>query len=326
MSDEKAVVPILMGEKGVAIHNIDELWRFSGFVAESGIAPKGMKQASIFAVVQSGAELGLTPFRALANMKVINGRVGPMGALGKALVRKSGVLAADTGFKEYFTGEVDTDEWTAWIATRRGEEGVISTSFSVKDAKRASLWGKDGPWKLYPKRMLMWRAVGFHLDDYYSDILLGFHIAEVLEDYPGERFPAVMEKLDEPVKDPLLDKLQKDAERENELKKVEKDIMKDAILMEGSEGKVDQETGEYKDQSITVSDEEAPPLSPEAQATLQDYLNKKKSPLQATMDDMTEREALENLKIEGEAISDEALDTADAGNAAPQGGDLDRMP
>jgi hypothetical protein len=226
MSDNEkpvtAVIPVGMGERGVALHNIDEAWRFCDAIQKSGVAPKGMNDtAKIFAVVQAGAELGLTPFRALSNMKIINGRVGPMGSLAKALVRSARVLAPGTGFKEDFVGEEDTDEWAARIVTLRdGESKEYITTFSVKDAKLAGLWGKRGregaptPWVTYPKRMLMWRAIGFHMDDYYSDVLMGMHLAEILEDYPEERVPVVMEHRAVTVKDPLLESLTPERELE----------------------------------------------------------------------------------------------------------------
>jgi hypothetical protein len=182
MSDENAIVSMSQG--GVSLTTMDDAMRFCERLAKSGVAPKGMGDAAIFAVIQSGAELGLSPMRALSNMKVINGRVGPMGSLAKALVRKSGVLEKGTGFVEKFTGTPGEDDWTAHFSTlRAGESEMYHTEFSVKDAKRAALWGKVGPWKQYPKRMLMWRAIGFHMDDYYSDVLMGFHIAEVLRSW-----------------------------------------------------------------------------------------------------------------------------------------------
>lgn len=44
---------------------------------------------------------------------------------------------------------------------RKGENDPIKATFSVADAKKASLWGKAGPWQQYPKRMLAMRARAF---------------------------------------------------------------------------------------------------------------------------------------------------------------------
>ena len=289
---ETAVVPapktpVAMTDKGVQLSTMEDAWRFATAIAGTDLAPKGMSSNEVFGVVQAGAELGLTPLRALANMKIINGRVGPMGALAKALVRQAKVLAPGTGFKQWFSGTEDEDDWTAHVRTRRADEGeTTTTSFSVKDAKRANLWGKVGkggpsPWVTYPQRMLMWRAIGFHLDDNFSEILMGFHLAEVLDDYPAERIAAVMEPLDTPAKDPLLEELEATAAT----------MQPDPHADEP----VDPETGEYVD---TQAAETPPP--------------------------MTEAEAAADLIRDGLVdVKEEDLADPNAGNKAAEGEEVD---
>jgi hypothetical protein len=341
-SKEIAVVPVGMGERGIALHNIDEAWRFCKAIEQSGVAPKGMNDAAkIFAVVQAGAELGLTPFRALSNMKIINGRVGPMGALAKALIRREKVLAKGTGFKQDFVGEEGSDDFAARIVTlRAGESREYVTTFSVKDAKLAGLWGKksrDGtpsPWIKYPKRMLTWRSVGFHIDDYYSDVIMGMHIAEVLGDYPDERIAAVMEPQKDAVKDPLLEELAATAATMQppdgpdvegtgpELKKWDgpktahggnpmsdpHPIITDPIEVEGE--KVDPATGEYENQISTLDDVMAHQIATEE--------------VPAQQSEMTEEEARADLVREG-AIKEEDLAPADPGNAAAEGAESEEL-
>jgi hypothetical protein len=65
---------------------------------------------------------------------------------------------------------------------RKGEEPHTST-FSVEDAKKAGLLGKQGPWTQYPKRMLQMRARGFALRDKFSDALKGLIVKEEAQDY-----------------------------------------------------------------------------------------------------------------------------------------------
>mgnify|MGYP003334515089 FL=1 len=86
--------------------------------------------------------------------------------------------------QETIEGEVAT-----CTAKRRGEPEVTAT-FSVADAKRAQLWGKQGPWTQYPQRMLAMRARSFALRNLYADILRGMRSAEELADAPTEQ-PAV---------------------------------------------------------------------------------------------------------------------------------------
>src|SRR5690606_6210149 len=59
----------------------------------------------------------------------------------------------------------------------------IKATFSVADAKKAGLWGKQGPWQQYPKRMLSMRARAFALRDGFADVLRGLGIAEEVQDH-----------------------------------------------------------------------------------------------------------------------------------------------
>jgi hypothetical protein len=53
----------------------------------------------------------------------------------------------------------------------------------VAEAKKAGLWGKQGPWTQYPRRMLQMRARGFALRDAFPDVLRGLVTAEEAADY-----------------------------------------------------------------------------------------------------------------------------------------------
>jgi hypothetical protein len=95
-----------------------------------------------------------------------------------ALVRGSGLLDS---IHEEITADVAT-----CTVKRRGEPPA-SRSFSVEDAKRAGLYGKQGPWQQYPKRMLQMRARAWALRDVFPDVLRGVHVAEEAQDMPNER-------------------------------------------------------------------------------------------------------------------------------------------
>ena len=66
---------IQIGSSGLILNDLDSLWRFSGYVSTSGLAPKGIQsREAIFTAIQMGLEVGLTPMAALQNIAVINGR------------------------------------------------------------------------------------------------------------------------------------------------------------------------------------------------------------------------------------------------------------
>lgn len=174
-----AKAPISMSDRGLAPTDFDGLWRMSQIMHKSGLMPKGLNTAeAVFVAVQMGLEVGLSPMAAVQNIAVINGRPAIWGDAVLALVRGSGLLE---DFREELAVTADNTTATC-VAVRMGQKSAISRSFSVDDAKRANLWGKDGPWKQYPKRMLQMRARSWVLRDGFSDVLRGFRQAEEVSD------------------------------------------------------------------------------------------------------------------------------------------------
>jgi hypothetical protein len=89
------------------------------------------------------------------------------------------------GVKETIEGE--GEKMVARCVVRRAYGDEIEeteATFSVDDAKRAKLWGKQGPWSQYPKRMLAMRARGFAIRDAFPDAMKGMITAEEAQDYP----------------------------------------------------------------------------------------------------------------------------------------------
>lgn len=184
--------PVTVGSRGILITSMDELVRFANAVSKSGLAPKGMdKPETVFVAIQLGLELGLSPMAALQNIGVINGRPGVYGDAALALVENSGLLEHFDEWLEVSPGkrvddlpaQIPDTAAAVCIAKRKGRKQVKPSRFSVAMAKRASLWGKQGPWLQYPERMLMFRARGFALRDGFPDVLKGLKTTEELQDY-----------------------------------------------------------------------------------------------------------------------------------------------
>src|SRR5208337_965143 len=81
--------------------------------------------------------------------------------------------------EETVTGEGDSRTATC-VVQRRGKKPKTG-KFSVADAKIAHLWGKEGPWRSFPDRMLQMRARGFALRDAFPDVLGGLYLQEEME-------------------------------------------------------------------------------------------------------------------------------------------------
>ena len=173
--------------QGFAPTTITEAIQFSEMLASSQMVPKQYqgKPQDIMVCVQWGMELGLAPLQALQNIAVINGKPSVYGDAAMALVQASPLCE---GVEEFIEGEGTTNPIAVCVAHRKGRKPVRST-FSVEDAKRAGLWGKQGPWQAYPKRMLAMRARGFALRDAFPDVLKGLITAEEAQDYPSEDKP-----------------------------------------------------------------------------------------------------------------------------------------
>ena len=181
--------PVAVGQRGIEIKTLDDMWRFATAVKASGLAPKGIETPeAILIAVQMGLEVGLTPMAALQNIAVVNGRPTIWGDAQLAVVRGTGELES---FDEWFEAAGKrltrnpsnfSDDVTAVCRVKRRGYDAKEFGFSVSDAKRANLWAKQGPWTQYPARMLKYRARSFVLRDEFGDALRGLKTTEEMQD------------------------------------------------------------------------------------------------------------------------------------------------
>lgn len=161
--------------------NIEEAFRLSQALASAGdMVPKHFqgKPQEIMAAVMRGAEIGLMPMQALSNIAVINGRASIWGDALPALMQRAG------HHLDCVIEGVGDDRMAVATLTRGDNGKVIARQFSVADAKKASLWGKAGPWQSYPDRMLQMRARSYAARDGAADALMGLQVAEEMQDAP----------------------------------------------------------------------------------------------------------------------------------------------
>lgn len=158
-----------------APRTFDEAVRFAKIIAKATFCPPQLrdKPGDVFYVLQSGAELGIPPLQALSGTALINGRASLYGDLFLAVIQKHPDYE---WHKERMEGQGETRVAICQFK-RKGME-VHETRFSVDDAKRSQLWGKQGPWTLYPDRMLQMRSRGFCGRDRFADALKGMVIYE----------------------------------------------------------------------------------------------------------------------------------------------------
>jgi hypothetical protein len=177
------VVPATARATALTPRTYDEAVQFAEMMASSTMVPQEYrgKPANILLALQLGAELGLSPLQAVQSIATVNGRPSVYGDAALALVRASPVC---DDIIETFDGTGE-DAVAICTAKRRGKAPVVGR-FSVRDAKRAHLWGKQGPWSQYPRRMMQMRARSFALRDAFPDVLRGLIVSEEAHDYPRE--------------------------------------------------------------------------------------------------------------------------------------------
>lgn len=155
--------------------NMNELLQLADAAAKSGFYGCKTREQALL-VMMTGRDLGLSFSQSLRAFHVIQGR---------ATLSADGAVAACIARKDVcaFFRTVEATETHATVETQRVGDPVRTYTFSVDDAKRANLWGKEN-WKGYPSRMLLARARAALARDVYPDLLLGLYDPDEIEPAP----------------------------------------------------------------------------------------------------------------------------------------------
>lgn len=183
---------------GLAPQSIEEGWRMATILAKSGLVPKDFrgKPEDILVAIELGVEVGLPPMQALQSIAVINGRPSIWGDGFLALILSSPLyrdhdeyFQVDGERREGLAGDDLKKDTTTAVCTfwRAGKTLPVTRTFSVAQAKKADLLGKQGPWQNYPDRMLRMRARSWAGRDAFPDLLRGMRTAEEAVDIPEDQ-------------------------------------------------------------------------------------------------------------------------------------------
>src|SRR3990167_1988814 len=168
MAETKGKEMALTGGFSLQPKTLEEAIKFAELMAKSDLVPKDFvgKPGNVLVAVQMGAELGLPPMQAIQSIAVINGRPAIWG---------DGLLAVGQSKPAYESHRETQDpagQWAEITVKRKGSE-PHTVRFTAEMAKKAGLWGKQGPWTNYPTRMLQMRARSWALRDKFADVLKG---------------------------------------------------------------------------------------------------------------------------------------------------------
>jgi hypothetical protein len=167
-----ATAPKTSVQLGSAQQDFDQLYRLCANLSKAQLLPKALigKPADVLIIVMYGQELGLSPIQSLQGIYVVNGRPSLSGQLWLAKVREAGHKV-----------DIAHADGSCTVTITRSDGASHSETFTLEDAKRAGLVGKD-IWKSYPKRMLMWRALSDCATVICPEVALGFGMHEIEED------------------------------------------------------------------------------------------------------------------------------------------------
>ena len=173
-----AEIPLTPG-KALEVRNIGNAYAVADLLVKTGFAPKGYTVDTAVVAMIAGNRLGLDALSSVQGIAVVNGRPCLWGDQRAAIIQGSPVYGGQR--VEYFgAGDEAGCRVTAW--RKGGEDNPTVETFTVKDAKRAGLWGKPGPWTQYPRQMLFNRARAFAYRHAFADALFGVGFREEEED------------------------------------------------------------------------------------------------------------------------------------------------
>jgi len=156
--------------------------QLAGQIARTEFVPRDLrgKPEAVLAAVLFGHEVGVGPMTALSKVHVVEGRPTMAADLMRALGLAQG--------HDMWVEEAGGTRVTA-CGRRKGSEHVTKVTWTMDDAKRAGLAGKQN-WARYPRQMLLARATAELARLVWPDALGGVSYAtEELQDEPAAGLP-----------------------------------------------------------------------------------------------------------------------------------------
>lgn len=162
---------------------IERKLQLADLFLKSGLCPDGYRtKEAVFVALQFGEELGLAPWQAVRSIYVIKGKPSCDVGVLRGVAETNGLL-------EGFRVVERTDTRCIVRARRPGDATEHEGVFTLEDAKRAGLAGKDN-WKGYASDMLFARATSRLLKVACPGVFGGLMTREEAEDAAPEREPA----------------------------------------------------------------------------------------------------------------------------------------
>lgn len=150
---------------------IDELWRVSKGLFDSGLYSSFVNAQGAMAAVMHGRELGLGAAASLSSICVVKGRPTLYAETMVALVKASPVC-------EYIQCTERTAERCTWVTKRRGNPQPTTLSMTYKECAAISPDSKLTQLQRQPATMIMWKCAAAICRMEYPDVTKGIHATE----------------------------------------------------------------------------------------------------------------------------------------------------
>lgn len=146
-----------------------DLFRLGKVLATSGYFKDAKDEAQAVVKVLAGQEIGIGPVAAMIGIHVVDGKPTFSARLMASLIKRSGRYNYRVK-----TPDEKRDQECA-IEFFEDKESIGLSTFTMKDAERADLNGKD-VWKKYPRNMLFARAMSNGFNWYTPDLSNGLPV------------------------------------------------------------------------------------------------------------------------------------------------------
>lgn len=149
--------------------NLDQAMKLAETVSKSGLVPSALrgKPADILIILMTAREMRIGPMQALSDINVIQGKPVLSADLMVAQCKRV------TTRCEWFRLVESTDDHATYEVKAAGAPEPERFTFSMADAKRLGLEGKDN-WKKQPKTMLRRRAAAQAARETFPDLVRGY--------------------------------------------------------------------------------------------------------------------------------------------------------
>jgi hypothetical protein len=157
--------------------SLREAMDLAKWFASSNLVPKALRgnAADLTLIVMAGKEMGLTFTQSMRMLHVVEGRIVSAADLIVAMVKRSPECL-------YFRLVESTDKIATYETQRRGDPSPTRLSYTIEQAQRAGLAGKDN-WRKHTEAMLRARCSAALARVAYPDLAAGMYDPDEAEEF-----------------------------------------------------------------------------------------------------------------------------------------------